>query len=52
MMDYDGYNHKILTNGENLVLTPRFSQMEKVLFYNIKIIKHVYLMNLTSKKII
>lgn len=53
MMDYDGYNHKILTNGENLVLTPRFSPDGKsIVFLQYKNNKaSVYLMNLASKKI-
>lgn len=33
MMDQDGENHKFLTNGRNLVLTPRFSpNMQKVTY--------------------
>lgn len=53
IMDYDGNNHKILTNGENLVLTPRFSpDGRNIVFLQYKNNKaSVYLMDLTSKKI-
>ena len=33
IMDYDGHNHKFLTKGENLVLTPRFSPDGKKIAY-------------------
>lgn len=33
VMDYDGYNHKFLTNGVAIVLTPRFSPDGKDLYY-------------------
>ena len=53
IMDYDGNNHKMLTNGDNLVLTPRFSPDGKnVVFLQYKNNKaSVYLMNLISEKI-
>lgn len=33
IMDQDGYNHKFLTDGTNLVLTPRFSPTEQKIAY-------------------
>ncbi len=33
IMDYDGANHKYLTNGKNIVLTPRFSPKADQLMY-------------------
>lgn len=33
IMDQDGYNHKYLTDGSNLVLTPRFSPTEQKITY-------------------
>jgi TolB protein len=33
IMDQDGYNHKFLTDGSNLVLTPRFSPTEQKIAY-------------------
>ncbi len=33
LMDYDGYNHQYLTDGKNLVLTPRFSPDGKKIAY-------------------
>ncbi len=33
IMDYDGYNHRFLTNGSAIVLTPRFSPDGKYLYY-------------------
>lgn len=33
IMDYDGENHKYLTDGRNLVLTPRFSPTEQTITY-------------------
>ncbi|MBR1840787.1 MAG: Tol-Pal system protein TolB [Alphaproteobacteria bacterium] len=50
MMDQDGENHKFLTDGRNLVLTPRFSpNMQKITY--LEYVGHnprVYLMDLTS----
>ena len=52
IMDYDGNNHQFLTNGKNLVLTPRFSPDGKKIAYlsysNNK--PTVYLLNLFSRK--
>ncbi len=51
IMDYDGNNHQFLTDGEELVLTPRFSPDGK----NIVFLKYqnnkasVYLMNIKSR---
>ena len=33
IMDQDGQNHKYLTNGRNLVLTPRFSPSQQTIAY-------------------
>jgi TolB protein len=33
LMDQDGFNHKFLTNGEHLVLTPRFSPTRQEITY-------------------
>ncbi len=34
IMDCDGANHKLLTNGENIVLTPRFSpNMQQITYF-------------------
>jgi TolB protein len=33
IMDYDGFNHKYLTDGSNLVLTPRFSPTQQTIAY-------------------
>ncbi|HJK86199.1 MAG TPA: Tol-Pal system beta propeller repeat protein TolB [Candidatus Megaira endosymbiont of Nemacystus decipiens] len=33
IMDYDGHNHRYLTNGDDLVLTPRFSPDSKRILY-------------------
>ena len=52
IMDYDGQNHSFLTDGENLVLTPRFSPDGKnivYLSYN-KNKPDVYLLNIESKE--
>ena len=52
IMDYDGQNHSFLTDGENLVLTPRFSPDGKnivYLSYN-KNKPNVYLLNIESKE--
>ena len=51
IMDYDGNNHQVLTNGKELVLTPRFSPDGR----NIVFLKYlnnkasVYLMNIKSR---
>ena len=38
IMDQDGANHKYLTNGKSLVLTPRFSpNQQKITFFSYKI---------------
>lgn len=50
IMDQDGANHKFLTNGESLVLTPRFSPTRQEItylsFYNDR--PRVYLFNLQT----
>ena len=53
IMDYDGNNHKILSDGKDLVLTPRFSPDGKnIVFLQYKDNKaSVYLMNLMSRRI-
>ena len=33
IMDQDGFNHRFLTDGSNLVLTPRFSPTQQVITY-------------------
>ncbi len=33
IMDQDGANHRFLTNGQNIVLTPRFSPNEQTIVY-------------------
>jgi len=33
IMDYDGHNHKYLTDGSKLVLTPRFSPVDQQITY-------------------
>ncbi len=33
IMDQDGANHRFLTNGQNLVLTPRFSPEQQTMYY-------------------
>tara|TARA_B100001989_G_scaffold120016_1_gene84564 strand:+ start:617 stop:1942 length:1326 start_codon:yes stop_codon:yes gene_type:complete len=52
IMDYDGNNHEILTDGNELVLTPRFSPDGKnIVFLKYKNNKaSVYLMNIKSRK--
>ncbi len=53
MMDYDGANQKYLTDGKNLVLTPRFSPASDKLLYLAYVNKHkphVYVRDLTSNK--
>jgi len=50
IMDQDGFNHRYLTDGSDLVLTPRFSPDAKnILYLSYKNrIPQVYLMNLKS----
>ncbi|MBJ56931.1 MAG: Tol-Pal system beta propeller repeat protein TolB [Rickettsiales bacterium] len=52
IMDYDGNNHRFLTDGQNLVLTPRFSPDRKNIVYlsydNNK--PNVYLMDIRSRE--
>jgi TolB protein len=50
MMDQDGENHRYLTDGRTLVLTPRFSpKMDMVAYLNFANRKpHVYLMKLPT----
>lgn len=52
IMDQDGYNHVYLTNGKNLVLTPRFSptaqEITYLAYHNEK--PRVYLYNIDSGK--
>ncbi|MCG8504468.1 MAG: Tol-Pal system beta propeller repeat protein TolB [Sphingomonadales bacterium] len=52
IMDQDGYNHRFLTNGNDLVLTPRFSPSRQdityMAYYNDK--PRVYLYNIESGK--
>lgn len=51
VMDYDGANHKYLTDGKNLVLTPRFSpSADKILYlsYVGKRQPHVYVRDLKT----
>ena len=52
IMDYDGNNHEMLTDGKELVLTPRFSPNgEDIVFLKYKNSKaSVFLMNIKSKK--
>ncbi len=53
LMDYDGANHQYLTDGKNLVLTPRFSpKADKMLYllYAGKQKPHVYLRDLKTGK--
>ena len=33
IMDQDGFNHRMLTNGQNLVLTPRFNPANQTIVY-------------------
>ncbi|KAJ6644869.1 Tol-Pal system protein TolB [Pseudolycoriella hygida] len=52
-MDYDGANQRYLTNGKNLVLTPRFSPAsDKILYlaYLNKQKPHVYMRDLKTNK--
>ena len=50
IMDQDGYNHKYLTDGRTLVLTPRFSPNQQLItymaYYNRK--PRVYLYNIET----
>ncbi len=50
LMDQDGYNHRFLTSGRDLVLTPRFSpssqEITYLAYYNNK--PRVYLYNIDS----
>jgi TolB protein len=50
IMDQDGENHRYLTNGENLVLTPRFSPTAQEITYMSYAggIPRVYLFNLNT----
>lgn len=52
IMDQDGANHKYLTDGKNLTLTPRFSpRADKILYLSyIKKTPHVYMKNLKTGK--
>lgn len=50
IMDQDGYNHKYLTDGRNMVLTPRFSPNSQMItymaYYNDK--PRVYIYNIDT----
>ena len=51
IMDYDGHNYKELTDGANLVMTPRFDNAtRKIIYmsYNKMRIPHVYVMDIAS----
>ena len=52
IMDQDGANHRFLTNGTNLVLTPRFSPSQQELTYLSYIgrIPRVYLLDIETGK--
>ncbi|XVN43566.1 MAG: Tol-Pal system beta propeller repeat protein TolB [Candidatus Rickettsia vulgarisii] len=53
MMDYDGANHRYLTDGKNLVLTPRFSPAtDKILYlsYANRQQPHVYIKDLKTNR--
>jgi len=52
IMDQDGGNHRFLTNGKNLVLTPRFSPSQQELTYLSYIgrIPRVYLLDIETGK--
>ncbi len=53
MMDHDGANHKYLSDGKSLVLTPRFSpQADKIMYlsYVRKQKPHVYIRDLKTGK--
>ena len=52
LMDYDGNNHQFLTDGSNLVLTPRFSPNKENIVY-LSYSKNrpaVYILNINSGK--
>ena len=51
MMDQDGENHKFITDGRNMVLTPRFSpNMQKITYLEfVGNNPRVYLMDLDSR---
>lgn len=50
IMDQDGANHRFLTNGKNLVLTPRFSPLRQELTYLSYIgrVPRVYLLDIET----
>ncbi len=53
IMDYDGFNHRYLTDGKNLVLTPRFSpNADKILYlsYVKRRTPRVYMLDLKTGK--
>lgn len=52
MMDYDGHNHQFLTDGSDLVMTPRFSPNGKeILYLSYKSeVPSLYLLNIRTKK--
>ncbi|MCC8417438.1 MAG: Tol-Pal system beta propeller repeat protein TolB [Rickettsia endosymbiont of Bryobia graminum] len=53
VMDYDGANHRYITDGKNLVLTPRFSPAtDKILYlsYVNKRQPHVYVRDLKTNR--
>jgi len=52
IMDQDGANHRFLTNGQNLVLTPRFSPSQQELTYlsYIARVPRVYLLDIDTGK--
>lgn len=52
IMDYDGANHQYLTDGKNLVLTPRFSpKADKIMYLSYtKRMPRVYLRDLKTGK--
>lgn len=52
VMDFDGYNQKYLTDGKDIVITPRFSpKADKVLFMSfVNRVPRVYMINLKTGK--
>lgn len=56
IMDQDGYNHKFLTDGTNLVLTPRFSPTQQTIAYlayvNDKPRVYIYDINTGSQQVL
>lgn len=52
IMDYDGHNHQYLTDGKDLVLTPRFSPDGKTILYLSykNQIPSIYTLDVKSKK--